>query len=275
MVRSIRRLATDCARCQGSINQRREGEIGSVVVGCCDVYEQSEMNPLAFGSWSPPASPSLTCASPQAMVALMFPDLSMLIVDDRDPAVRYDPLDAWTFAGSSSDYSGTRSGGSGVMGASATYIFYGTNVAVWGSLEPLDIATSAVYQIDKLEPDVLTQGSNCHGPLLYQSPVLELGQHTLTIRPMVEGSELWLDYFTHMPSDTLVSLSPRDDLVATSGSSTASTPTHASTIGVSTHAATPAAPPRPTTTARSSSVPVGAIAGRQRAPGAFASWNPL
>ncbi|KAF9458121.1 hypothetical protein BDZ94DRAFT_146921 [Collybia nuda] len=155
--------------------------------------------------------------------------LNVQQIDDTDTRIRYSGR--WEAAGNPDEYNMTTHG-TNSAGAQAEFVFNGTSVAVYGTIEAKsDSIFSAVsmYTIDGSSPtpNVGMPGNNIlYNQLLYRSLNLADGQHTLIITSTLGGgSMLWLDYLQVVPSRTSPSISavalpssPFSTSVRTSGS---------------------------------------------------------
>lgn len=106
-----------------------------------------------------------------------------LIVDDSD-ATQITYTGDWFASTSPSEFNHT-SHGTRDEGATATFVFNGTGVAVFGTIEPTDGNPTSTYVIDgSIIPSTFTANSTStplYQQLFYKSPTLQAGQHTLVV----------------------------------------------------------------------------------------------
>ncbi|KAJ7766036.1 hypothetical protein B0H16DRAFT_384854 [Mycena metata] len=133
---------------------------------------------------------------------------NMVIVDDRDPSIKY--TGAWTQAGSSIEFDSTTTCSS-TEGTSASFTFTGTQVTVFGTVaakNPPDAALS--FAVDKTTTGTFTPPNNMtsdvHHTTLWTSPVLASGTHTLVLTQTTAQAAcvIYLDYLMYKtPSNTV------------------------------------------------------------------------
>jgi len=146
-----------------------------------------------------------------------------LFVDDRDSAVHYSS--GWESAGTApEEYNGTTSYAS-LPGQTATLIFRGTMVAVYGTigaaLSATTIPPQTSYSVDGGDPVIYTEtmtSSLQYRQLFYQSLQLSDSQHKLVITNLLDAPRFFLDYFIVTTADTPTSASSGTALLAPSGS---------------------------------------------------------
>ncbi|KDQ23739.1 hypothetical protein PLEOSDRAFT_1048347, partial [Pleurotus ostreatus PC15] len=139
-----------------------------------------------------------------------------LIIDNADTQVHYSP--GWKANGSPNEYKHTTSN-TETQGASFTFNFVGTSVAVYGTLNDITFPNTT-YVLDGGnpypffgQPAPLVQ----YQQIFYSSPVLPYGEHTLVGTCTDEGANVILDYLVvEMPLNS-----------ATNASSPTPTPTTA------------------------------------------------
>ncbi|KAJ7027409.1 hypothetical protein C8F04DRAFT_1266965 [Mycena alexandri] len=132
---------------------------------------------------------------------------SVVIVDDRDPALKY--TGSWSQAGASAEFDGTTTCSS-TQGTSASFTFVGSSVTVYSTIaakDPPDAAMS--FAVDKTTTGTFVPPSGAtydiHHRAVWASPVLEHGTHTLVITQTEAQSAcvIFLDYITYQTtSDT-------------------------------------------------------------------------
>ncbi|KAF7984902.1 hypothetical protein HWV62_10911 [Athelia sp. TMB] len=88
-----------------------------------------------------------------------------------------------------------------VTGSSATFTFNGTQIAVLGSYG--STGPTSQYSIDDGPPTTFTPmfntSSEIYSQVFYTSPVLDAGEHKITIA-LVSGDWYWFDEFQYVPS---------------------------------------------------------------------------
>ncbi|KAF8814297.1 hypothetical protein BYT27DRAFT_7179555 [Phlegmacium glaucopus] len=122
-----------------------------------------------------------------------------ILVDDQDPRIQYGGgTGRWVSKAKSDSFNGTailtRSGG-----ATASLLFNGTAISVYGRVDPPDDnSTVSTYAINGGAPAVFRAP---HVPtiltkvLLYSSPVLSPGEQNLTVTNLNDDAWFWFDYF--------------------------------------------------------------------------------
>ncbi|KAH7906719.1 hypothetical protein BJ138DRAFT_1015774 [Hygrophoropsis aurantiaca] len=129
-------------------------------------------------------------------------------VDDTDSALLYSGV--W-FTAPSSDYQNS-SHGTNTAGSSVSFQFTGTQVFVYGSIDPSNESACirtpiSTYTLDAtpmttfFAPIIDTKLNNS---LFYESPVIDNGLHTLIITSASQNSLFWLDYIIYTPPGTYV-----------------------------------------------------------------------
>ncbi|KIP10385.1 hypothetical protein PHLGIDRAFT_240263 [Phlebiopsis gigantea 11061_1 CR5-6] len=189
-----------------------------------------------------------------------------LVVDDRNSSIVY--TSGWLEVSTTAEYEQTRSGAN-KGGMTATFVFTGTGVEVYGSQGSYDVYGVPVssYEIDGL-PDtrvqytapVIDPGSFTSHTLFYRSPPLSAAEHTLVITNIngTAPSVLWLDYIVYTPSAATSSASSAS---SPASSSSASSSTTASSTSASQLTSSSSAAAVSTAAAASSKSHAGAIAG--------------
>ncbi|KAF7421158.1 hypothetical protein PC9H_011678 [Pleurotus ostreatus] len=163
---------------------------------------RKELSPIFVSPESPTASGRMSSGS--------------LIIDNADTQVHYSP--GWKANGSPNEYKHTTSN-TETQGASFTFNFVGTSVAVYGTLNDITFPNTT-YVLDGGnpypffgQPAPLVQ----YQQIFYSSPVLPYGEHTLVGTCTDEGANVILDYLVvEMPLNS-----------ATNASSPTPTPTTA------------------------------------------------
>lgn len=139
-----------------------------------------------------------------------------IFIDDRDPAVQY--VGGWFTGGVAEEFDSTThavsaDGAQAILkftGKSTAIplspilkaILEGTSVAVYGTLHAPDTPGISTYSIDGKSSTTTGATSNIvlYQQILYQSPQLADGVHTLTITPIIQPGGFWLDYFSIAPN---------------------------------------------------------------------------
>ncbi|KAJ3773874.1 hypothetical protein FB446DRAFT_640813 [Lentinula raphanica] len=108
---------------------------------------------------------------------------TQVLVDDAHPRILYSP--GWELGGNPGyECKGTTHTAQNTLNSTATFAFVGTHVEVFGTVGPEKGPPTSIYQVDDLPVSTYTfpvnGGVNYRVPF-YMSPLLELGNHTLTI----------------------------------------------------------------------------------------------
>ncbi|KAJ6511167.1 hypothetical protein C8R45DRAFT_402134 [Mycena sanguinolenta] len=130
-----------------------------------------------------------------------------VIVDDNDPLVQYSPPGGWSTSGVAPEFEVTAHA-SATPGDTATLVFEGISIGVYGSVAPSSGQSSLNFSIDGMDmgsfkaPPVPVA---VHNQLFWTSPVFNEKQHTLVVT--VNTSELrsltlFLDYFVYITNST-------------------------------------------------------------------------
>ncbi|KAF8998482.1 hypothetical protein BDZ89DRAFT_1083191 [Hymenopellis radicata] len=162
---------------------------------------------------------------------------TLVRVDDSDvSSIQYSNDPGWFAAGSANEFNHTTHGTRNA-GATATFVFNGTFVQVYGTIpaagtsgdpDPvstfsIDAGSSATFAPTPGRDDVFQQ-------VMFQSADLQAAEHTLVINSTIDLSWFWLDYIVYTPleeEDVSRSLSPSSSASATR------TATSTSTVAVS------------------------------------------
>ncbi|KAF8814290.1 hypothetical protein BYT27DRAFT_7179547 [Phlegmacium glaucopus] len=166
------------------------------------------------------------------------------LVDDQNPRIQYGGgTGTWVFKSRTDEFNGTimltRSGN-----ATATLIFNGTGIAVYGRVDSPDgNSTVSTYAINNGTPTVFNAPpvpltSVMTKVLFYSSPVLSPGEQTITVTNLNDNAWFWLDYFNitvnqasianpssvqpssvqpSIATSTSVQVSPKKDITAGAG----------------------------------------------------------
>ncbi|KAF5311987.1 hypothetical protein D9619_003789 [Psilocybe cf. subviscida] len=124
--------------------------------------------------------------------------MSILTLDDRNPAVVYSP--GWDQAGSKFEFNSTTSW-TKVAGSTAKVTFRGTSISVYGTVSggnPKSIAPTSVYSVDGGSPKIFqaTQtGRAQYRVLFFDSGVLPDAVHSVEISHPILSDPLFLDLF--------------------------------------------------------------------------------
>ncbi|KIP02018.1 hypothetical protein PHLGIDRAFT_314441 [Phlebiopsis gigantea 11061_1 CR5-6] len=133
--------------------------------------------------------------------------MQAVVIDDKNPRIIYST--GWYSADGvhATDYNQTISI-SGDPSAGFSFKFNGTSISVYGSIPPNNTAMS-MYTLDTSTPATFTSPNNTgpykSGQLLYQSPALSDGEHTLSVGTpdTVIGdasTQFYFDYLTYASS---------------------------------------------------------------------------
>lgn len=105
-------------------------------------------------------------------------------------------------------------------GATATLVFNGTSVAVFGTIDTTEGNSTSTYVLDgSTVPSIFTPNLTStvlYEQLFYQSPILPDGQHTLVVTFAGSAAPFWLDYFSYTcPYASTPTATPTPTLTAT------------------------------------------------------------
>ncbi|KAL4265542.1 hypothetical protein AB1N83_004073 [Pleurotus pulmonarius] len=117
-----------------------------------------------------------------------------VIIDDRDTQILYSS--GWHVDGSENEYQRTTSN-TDIKGASFTFTFVGTSVAVYGTLDSLG-HPNTTYILDDSDPFPFVGTPKRiarYQQEFYSSPIVPYGKHTLVGSCATEGAHVILDYF--------------------------------------------------------------------------------
>lgn len=128
--------------------------------------------------------------------------MGVLALDDRDATIAYST--GWSQAGSSNEFNSTTTF-SETVGARAQVTFFGSRIAVYGTIAgSIRNRPTSSYVLDNAAP-VNFEGdptlSVQYNRMFYQSPVLPVASHTLTITNTGDDSPLFLDVLLVTPPD--------------------------------------------------------------------------
>lgn len=137
---------------------------------------------------------------------------SPVIVDDRDPRIVYSST-GWFLLGGPLEYDSTTHGAR-TAGATATFKFTGSSVAVYGTISDIGIYQNPVstYSIDGSSPFTYTGIATSqiqYRQQFFQSSKLVAGDHTLVITAILNNASLWIDYIEYIPAVGTPSTSPQ------------------------------------------------------------------
>ncbi|KAK7000361.1 hypothetical protein R3P38DRAFT_2561495 [Favolaschia claudopus] len=148
-----------------------------------------------------PTSIRASGPKPSHFCALHNTAMNTAIIDDRDALIRYDGN--WSETGGADEFNSTMTW-SAVQGASASFIFVGTSVTVFGTVAASDSPqASMTFLVDGIIGGTFTPPSNTtstiHHEALWVSPALNDGSHTLVITQTAAQTqgEIFLDYIMY------------------------------------------------------------------------------
>ncbi|KAJ7111652.1 hypothetical protein C8R43DRAFT_1078998 [Mycena crocata] len=131
-----------------------------------------------------------------------------VIVDDRDPVVQYNPRANWVPEGKAIEYSGTTSL-STKTGDTASFTFEGTSVRVYGTVgnnngDPASETMQFAIDGSSTPFSASAPPTSLHHQLLYTSPDLQEGTHTLIVTQTgrEHNDVIFLDYFLYTTTST-------------------------------------------------------------------------
>lgn len=133
-------------------------------------------------------------------------------IDDRDSSIVFsEPLLGrdWSDWGGSQEYQNTTSL-TRTMGANAKITFYGTSIAVYGTIstDSIDSGTTSDYSIDGGSETTYTTSptkQTQYQVKFFESSTLNPGRHTLEVINKTPRGWFWLDYFLVANSTTVSS----------------------------------------------------------------------
>ncbi|KAJ3738197.1 hypothetical protein EV360DRAFT_58343 [Lentinula raphanica] len=130
---------------------------------------------------------------------------TQVLVDDGDPHILYSP--GWGRAGTIGfECNSSTHESNYTVNSTAIFTFVGdctgNYIEVFGTVGASQKAPTSIYQVDDLPISTYTfpvNGQNNYRVPFYLSPLLELGNHTLTIivPPGKDGNQLYLDYIIY------------------------------------------------------------------------------
>ncbi|KAJ7364564.1 hypothetical protein DFH08DRAFT_766326, partial [Mycena albidolilacea] len=129
-----------------------------------------------------------------------------VLVDDSDPLVQYNPPGNWTNNGKPPEFN-TTTHASKTWGDTATLVFEGTSIGVYGTLAPSTAQLRLNFSIDGTDfgsynARVVPRATRHQ--LLWTSPVFEEASHRLVITldsdPASPNRSCFLDYFVYKTS---------------------------------------------------------------------------
>ncbi|KAJ2912039.1 hypothetical protein MD484_g8369, partial [Candolleomyces efflorescens] len=128
--------------------------------------------------------------------------MGVLALDDRDATIAYST--GWSQAGSSNEFNSTTTF-SETVGARAQVTFYGSRITVYGTIAAsLRNRPTSSYTLDNAAAvnfEGRTSVSVQYNQMFYQSPVLPVAAHTLTITNTGDDAPLFLDVLLVTPPD--------------------------------------------------------------------------
>ncbi|KAJ7622129.1 hypothetical protein FB45DRAFT_696117, partial [Roridomyces roridus] len=126
-----------------------------------------------------------------------------VIVDDHDSRVHYSPSTGWTGRGDVQQFMQTTSAAlHSSSGETATFLFNGTSVVVYGKVAPTASGAVMAFSIDDSPPASFIAPPTSadrdfvvHHQILFTSGALPNGTHTLTMTQTSEEGQIFLDSF--------------------------------------------------------------------------------
>ncbi|KAJ3992861.1 hypothetical protein F5050DRAFT_1679132 [Lentinula boryana] len=134
---------------------------------------------------------------------------SEVLVDDTDSRILYSS--GWTLGGvPGSECEGTTHESDYTVNSTATFTFLGVGVKVFGTIGYQENSPTSIYNLDNSNSSQLTfptNGQTNYRVPFYRSPLLNPGDHTLTIivPPGDKNGRLYLDYIIYNPIPTSTS----------------------------------------------------------------------
>ncbi|PFH48040.1 hypothetical protein AMATHDRAFT_6166 [Amanita thiersii Skay4041] len=151
-------------------------------------------------------------------------NMRLVKVDDNDSIVQYSGT--WTRDDAPNDFQSS-SHLTQTSGSQASLTFFGTSIAAFGRVQNTTQGTdlpAATFSIDNGDPVAYNpvspnQNSTLYQVLVYRSPELSLGQHTLTLQAR-DNNPLLIDFFMYAQPDNLPSSVAGGVGVTSTGSAT-------------------------------------------------------
>ncbi|KAF8166216.1 hypothetical protein BJ912DRAFT_1068035 [Pholiota molesta] len=147
-------------------------------------------------------------------------------LDDRHSSITYSGV--WERAGISPEFDNTTTW-SNLTGSTATVVFYGTSISVWGTIgfSGLGIAPLSSYSIDHGPVSIFTAAqipTTQYNQRFFQSDQLTPTSHTLNISTLANGGYFYLDYLLVVTPDSATSST--STTIPTPSSPTTTSPTN-------------------------------------------------
>ncbi|KAJ7364557.1 hypothetical protein DFH08DRAFT_274640 [Mycena albidolilacea] len=139
--------------------------------------------------------------------------MSLVIIDDSDPSVHYNTSGGWLETGDVPQFNGTAHA-SGTQGDTATLVFEGTLISVYGTVAPSSRESRLNFSVDGTDVGFYQAHSTAtlNNQLFWTSPSLEDVSHKLVITvdqdtPLSQqvnplNRTLFLDYFIYKTTST-------------------------------------------------------------------------
>ncbi|KAF7361043.1 Right-handed parallel beta-helix repeat-containing protein [Mycena sanguinolenta] len=128
-----------------------------------------------------------------------------ILIDDNDPLVQYSPPKGWLREGRPPEFDNTTHA-SATPGDTATLVFEGTSISVYGTLTPGSEQSRLNFSIDGAVMDSVPAPivpTTVQNQLFWKSPVLSEAQHTLVVTNDQDlNRTFFLDYFIYITTST-------------------------------------------------------------------------
>ncbi|KAF7361052.1 hypothetical protein MSAN_01135900 [Mycena sanguinolenta] len=128
-----------------------------------------------------------------------------ILVDDSDPLVQYWPLGGWSTSGQGPEFE-TTAHASATPGDTATLVFEGISIGVYGSIAPSSGHSSLDFSVDGVDLGSYEAPFVQHivyNQLFWKSPVFNETQHTLVVTVShTSRTPTFLDYFIYNTTST-------------------------------------------------------------------------
>ncbi|KAF7374053.1 hypothetical protein MSAN_00286200 [Mycena sanguinolenta] len=128
-----------------------------------------------------------------------------VIVDDSDPMVQYWPLGGWSTSGQGPEFE-TTAHASATLGDTATLVFEGISIGVYGSIDSSSGHSSLNFSVDGVDLGSYEAPLLQHivyNQLFWKSPVFNETQHTLVVTVShTPQTPTFLDYFIYNTTST-------------------------------------------------------------------------
>ncbi|KAJ6511178.1 hypothetical protein C8R45DRAFT_775440, partial [Mycena sanguinolenta] len=122
-----------------------------------------------------------------------------ILVDDNDPLVQYSSPGGWFRAGEAPEFDSTTHG-SATPGDTATLVFEGISIGVYGTIAHSSEHSSLNFSVDGVyigSYQAPLRSTAIHNHLFWTSPAFNETQHTLVVTVNTRSPTFYLDYFIY------------------------------------------------------------------------------